>query len=259
MITNLTKYSPRLENIKLLPNEKTLASGIDTIHNRRVLLKELSLNSGVHTVYNHLQCQLLGLCVPKLYHCHNFNDMLVTECEYVPGKDLLQYLDDNEEDLPVMSIMKQLLSYIESYQTHNLSHLDIKPENLIWDSTNKKLHIIDFEAMREHSNKGFLDLDTPLGTINYISPEVLHTSKVHRNTDLWNIGMVGYVLAMRYNPLYVRVTDRHGLQQYAKEQMYNAKVDSELSGIITPLLHYNPEYRSVKRKNVWWKKLLPFI
>ena len=261
MIAHLNKYISRLGNIKLLPNERMLASGIDTIHNRRVLLKELSLNLGAHTVYNHLQCQRLGLCAPKLYYCHNFSDMLVMECEYIPGKDLLQCLEDNDndEDLPVMIIMNQLLTYIKSYQTYNLSHLDIKPENLIWDSTNKKLHIIDFEAMRKHSNKGFLDLEAPLGTINYISPEVLHKSKVHRNTDLWNAGMVGYLLVMQYNPLYVRSTDRNGLQQYAKEKMYNAKVDSELSDLITTLLHYNPEYRAGKIKNAWWRKLLPCI
>ena len=41
--------------------------------------------------------------------------------------------------------------------------------------------------------------------------------------------------------------------------MYNAKVDSELSDLITTLLHYNPEYRAGKIKNAWWRKLLPCI
>ena len=258
MIAKLSKYIPRLQNIKLLPNEKTLASGLDTIHNRTVLLKELSLYSGARTVYNHLWCQNLGLYAPTMYHCHNFNEMVVIECEYLPGKDLFYRLNKNQESLPVMSIMKQLLSYIESYQNNNLSHLDIKLENIIWNSQTEKLYIIDFESMRTHSTDS-TSLENPIGTLCYMSPEMFHKSVFHRNTDLWNAGIVGYILSTRCNPLYDGAMDRNDLQRYARRELYNTGVDSDLSLIITSLLHPNPEYRSANSKQVLMEKPTPCI
>ena len=259
MIAKLRKYYPRLQNIQLLPNESTLASGLDTVHNRLVLLKELSLHAGAHAVYNHFQCQSLGLSAPILYHCHNFDEGVVTECEYVPGKDLFDHLHDTQVDLPVMSIMEQLLSRVESYQMHNLSHLDIKLENIIWNVQTEELRIIDFEAMRTHSTTGFLSLGTRIGTSDYMSPEMSHESKVHRNTDLWNVGLVGYALVMKCNPLYDGTMDRGGLQRYARNELYAAGVDTVLSQLITSLLHPDPEYRSGGPNKSWWRNLMSCI
>ncbi len=244
MLVKLRNCYPRLQGIQLLPNESTLASALDTVHNRMVLLKELSLDSGAHTVYNHLRCQRLGLPAPTLYHFHNFNDTVVTECGYAPGKDLFYQLHDSRVDLPVMSIMKQLLSHVESYQKHNLSHLDIKLENIVWDDQAERLHIIDFEYMRVHATAGLVSLETPLGTADYMSPEVLYESKVHRNTDLWNVGLVGYALVMKRIPLCHGETDRRDLQRYVRRELDDAGVDDALSLLITSLLHFNPEYRS---------------
>ena len=259
MLAKLRKCYPRLQNIQLLPNESTLAFGFDTVHDRMVLLKELSLEAGAHTVYNHLRCQRLDLGAPTLYNCHNFDETVVTECEYVPGKDLLNHLNDSHDDLPVWSIMRQLLSRIESYQKYDLSHLDIKPENIIWDAQTERVRIIDFEAMRGHSAIGLLDLEAPLGTSNYMSPEVLNKSKVHRNTDLWNAGLVGYALLMRHNPLRDGTTDRSGLQRYAKNELYKAGVDPTLSILITSLLHPNPEYRATDPNKSWWRSLVSCV
>ena len=257
MITRLRKSCSRIQGIKFLQNENTLASGWDTVHDRKVLLKELSLTAGAYTTYNHLQCQYLNLPVPRLYHCHNFDSIVITECEYVPGKDLFYHLTNGaENNLNVLNILEQLLHHIKSYQKNNLSHLDIKPENLIWDSQKEKLSIIDFESMRTHSATGYQDIKENIGTPDYTSPEIFYNYKIHRNTDLWNVGMVGYILTMRHNPLFENVTDRNNMQAYAKRAMHNANIDPAVSLMVTSLLHPNPEYRSVKPNKSLWDKIV---
>lgn len=256
MFSRLRRLHPRLQNIQLLPSESTLAIGTDTMHNRLVLLKALPHNTGAWTIYNHLQCQSLNLCAPRLYHCHNFDDIVITECEYIPGKDLLNHINDSPDtDHPVMLIMKQLLVQVESYQKHGLSHLDIKPENIVWNPRTKKIRMIDFEAMRTHSAQGSLELGAPLGTSNYMSPEVIFSSTVHRNTDLWSVGLVGYALAMKYNPLQKKTTTRRELQCYARKRMHKAGTNPQLVRLVTSLLHFDPEQRSSKPKKKWWEVL----
>ena len=110
--------------------------------------------------------------------------------------------------------------------------------------------------MRVHATTGLVSLETPLGTADYMSPEVSYESKVHRNTDLWNVGLVGYALVMKRIPLCHGETDRRGLQRYARRELDAAGVDDTLSILITSLLHFNPEHRSAKPNKSWWRSLI---
>jgi serine/threonine protein kinase len=212
-----------------------------------------------YTIQNHLRCQHLGLHAPHLYHCHNLDDIVIIETEYIPGKDLLDYLNDNRRTiLPVKKILTELIAHVHSYQKHQLSHLDLKLENIIWDEHKQEFRIIDFEAMRVHPRRGFWDVEVSLGTSNCMSPEMLFGCKIHRNTDLWNVGLVGYMLVMRHNPLYDKATDRQWLQWYAKHRLHTANVDAELANLIVSLLHADPERRST-RSSMHWFPIIPPI
>ena len=259
MFTRLRNSCLRLKGISLLPAQNSLAQARDIVNNRKVLLKAMEADAAGYAIQNHLRCQHLGLHAPQLYHCHNLGDIVILETEYRPGKDLLDYLNDNPEvTLPVNRILTELITHVRSYQKHQLSHLDLKLENLIWNERKQEFHIIDFEAMRVHPRRGFRDLELLLGTSSCMSPEMLHERKIHRNTDLWNIGMVGYILVMRHNPLYDKDTDRRWLQRYAKYRLHAAKVDAELASLIVSLLHADPERRSGRSPTRWFP-IIPSI
>ena len=88
--------------------------------------------------------------------------------------------------------MLQILYGLESLLTLNLVHLDVKPENIIIQSTNPvKINIIDLNFCRNYKN---CKINNILGTFGYISPEMLFYKKIYYNTDIWSIGVIIFLL-----------------------------------------------------------------
>ena len=127
----------------------------------------------------------------------NLNDVICYD--YIQGVDLFSYISEtskisifyNNENL-IIETMLQILYGLESLLTLNLVHLDVKPENIIIQSTNPvKINIIDLNFCRNYKDK---IIDKVLGTFGYISPEMLFYKKIYYNTDIWSIGVIIFLL-----------------------------------------------------------------
>lgn len=259
MITRLRRCYPRLQNITMLGSEIKVATGTDIVNNRVVLLKETSRSLGKKTVDIHEHCQKIGVDCPKIYYTHLYNHMMILECEYVEGSDLMDWMLLGNE-VPVMSIMKQLITLVNKYKEHDLSHLDIKPENIIWNDDTQTVRIIDYESMRPHTYVGTTPIYDAVGTTSYLSPEVHYDNVYHKNTDLWNIGMVGLVIILRHNPLVGERVKREELRQYSRRKLKQLGTDPELTNLICRLLNPNPiwrnpqTYKTPKKLRSWWSR-----
>ena len=153
MIARLQRCYPRLQNIQMLGSELAVATGTDTVNDRIVLLKEMTPIIAQKTIDVHTHCRDLGVQCPIIHHTHYFDSVTILECEYVQGQDLMNLMLQNTK-LPIMKIMLQLISHVQDYRKYNLSHLDIKPDNIVWDEDSQTLNIIDFESMRKHPPVG---------------------------------------------------------------------------------------------------------
>lgn len=244
MFKSLATRCPWIRMIRPLSGETRLAKAINIERGQEVLLKVLSLSSGGHSAHNYWRCQSLSLSVPKLYNCFRFEDAIILECEYIPGSDLYTMVVDRaDEELPIQTILEQLLLDVKGYQRYNLSHLDIKPENVIWDSKKQKARLIDFESMQEHASQGLTRELRLSGTSAYMSPEILRKSRIHRNTDLWGIGILGLTILLRYNPIMTGEVEVENLRDYGHQLLLTQHHSEELVALITSLLHVNPEKR----------------
>ncbi|SNW62609.1 Negative regulator of the PHO system [Orpheovirus IHUMI-LCC2] len=108
--------------------------------------------------------------------------------EYM-DEDLRDYISRNEniDRLLVKSYMWQLLSGLEYCHKNNISHLDIKPENLLINN-NGDLKIADFGFSRVY--KGEFTSFT-IGTSGYRPPNVLLGSNILScDVDIWAAGCV---------------------------------------------------------------------
>ena len=185
---------------------------------------------------------------------------MILECEYVEGCDLMDWILLGNS-VPVMPIMNQLITLVNKYKEHDLSHLDIKPENIIWNDDTQTVRIIDYESMRKHTYVGNTPLYNPVGTASYLSPELHYDNVYHKNTDLWNIGMVGLVIILKHNPLVGERVKREELQYYARRKLKHCGTNPELINLICRLLNPNPIWRNPntqtpKKKNRWWVRCL---
>ena len=110
------------------------------------------------------------------------------------GKNLYQYMQENQfQPLPIDQVRRfahQILKSIKSIHEMNLTHTDLKPENIVLDK-NKNVKIIDFgSATFDH------EFHFPLiSTRNYRAPEVVLGLEWFSGSDIWSIGCIIYEMA----------------------------------------------------------------
>ena len=109
--------------------------------------------------------------------------------EYCPT-DLFSLLTRDDSRLPICRYLKQLLTGVAHFHTHNTVHCDLKPENILINR-NGVLKICDFGfAEPISSNPNFK------GTLEFISPEYIWDETLPHSptTDIWSVGCIFYML-----------------------------------------------------------------
>ena len=112
--------------------------------------------------------------------------------EYVEGRTLDRFLEENPTRQVRNRIFLQLLDAVEYIHRSGLIHNDLKPENIIITYKDNDLKLIDFGLSDDDSNF----LETHLGgTRGYASPELLSCKKesatqIDSRSDIYSIGML---------------------------------------------------------------------
>ncbi|KAL2549099.1 Cyclin-dependent kinase A-1 [Forsythia ovata] len=111
-------------------------------------------------------------------------------------RDLKNYMDTFQETarMPdkIKSFLYQILSGVAYFHAHKILHRDLKPQNILLDSEQKKLKLADFGLSRT--------LDIPsirytrsdyLGTPSYKAPELILDSQNYTYAaDMWAVGCI---------------------------------------------------------------------
>lgn len=142
----------------------------------------------------------------SLHHpfiCQYFADfetenLFLIAMELVEGTNLLELVNKykglhiNE----VKSIFSQLIIVMEYMHEINISHRDLKLENIMIDKYGH-IRLIDF---------GFSSLDTIMttccGSIPYCAPEILLGNSYTKSADIWSLGIILYTLIQGFLPFY---------------------------------------------------------
>ncbi|HDY86204.1 hypothetical protein LCGC14_0633990 [marine sediment metagenome] len=118
--------------------------------------------------------------------------------EYIEGKTLEQWIEDNagkEPDLTVIrNIVSQAVSGLRAFHRMDMLHQDIKPGNIMI-TPEGLVKIVDFGST---NIAGIADISTPverkelLGTKNYTAPEYLLDNPGTSQSDLFALGCIAY-------------------------------------------------------------------
>ncbi|KAM3578909.1 hypothetical protein VKS41_008702 [Umbelopsis sp. WA50703] len=147
--------------------------------------------------------------MPKLYASFQDNENLYLVMEYAGGGDLFSVLDRTEtltfnEDEARFYIAEMILA-IESLHKLGYVHRDVKPQNILIDAQGH-VKLADFGSCINLDQHGKVTSTTPVGTCDYISPEVLqaHEGNVKYGTevDWWSVGIVLYEMLQELPPFY---------------------------------------------------------
>ena len=117
--------------------------------------------------------------------------------EYVKGKSLYQYLKEKpNKRMPedeARHITKQIASWIRYIHSLDIAHRDLKLENIIINSSNRKITLIDFgfSIICGHEKK----LKIFWGTPSYMWPEIVDKREYNGPpVDIWALGVLLYVM-----------------------------------------------------------------
>jgi len=120
--------------------------------------------------------------------------------EYVPGGSLRRELVRNSVLPPVEALLLTLEVAEALAQAHRcrVIHRDVKPENVLL-ADDGAVRLSDFGLARI-GERSFTAPGTVLGTVAYLSPEVLWGHEVDERTDLWSLGVMLFEMLSGVRP-----------------------------------------------------------
>jgi serine/threonine protein kinase/tetratricopeptide (TPR) repeat protein len=119
--------------------------------------------------------------------------------EYFADGDLAQAIHDGSLTLErIMSISLELADALTRAHHLNIVHRDLKPANILLaeDGTPR---LTDFGVALIGGKKRMTEQGTPVGTIEYLSPEAL-TADVDNRADIWAFGVMLFEMLAGFRP-----------------------------------------------------------
>uniref|UniRef100_A0AAY4BJR1 non-specific serine/threonine protein kinase n=1 Tax=Denticeps clupeoides TaxID=299321 RepID=A0AAY4BJR1_9TELE len=126
---------------------------------------------------------------------------LVLIAEFCAGKEILYSLTDrfrySEDD--VVGYVVQILQGLDYLHNRRILHLDLKTDNIIVTYMNV-VKIIDFGSAQTFNPLFLKQFSPPIGTMEYMSPEMLKGDVVGPPADIWSVGVLTYIMLSGRSP-----------------------------------------------------------
>ena len=173
-----------------------------------------------------IQSRLSHPNIVKLIDFQERSDGLFLIMEYVDGKQLNHYIQNDSGPIPekeLIPLFLKVLSAIKYAHSKKLVHRDIKPSNiLVCPDGNVK--VIDFGIAKSgEEDTGLTKTGIQVGTVSYMSPEQVNAEKLDILTDIYSLGVTLFQMAVGKAP-YVGETNTFKIQlRIVSEPLPNPK------------------------------------
>ena len=243
MIRQIQKICPFYSNMKNFTLENGIYKSYNVNRKQNVIIKQKKSKSIIKSTFNHWLCSENNIKVPDFNSTTKINtNLYIIEYAYIEGDDLLNYLHKNTvtEDI-AYSILVKIYYNIQQIQNIGYVHLDLKPENILYTKTND-IVLLDLENMSPILSEYSKISNGMLFTKNYMSPEVLK-GNFHYNTDLWNLGLIGFILFLHYNPIQDNCVKINNIHNFCYNELIKKGTNKSYCSLIYNLLQPDAEKR----------------
>jgi serine/threonine protein kinase len=137
-----------------------------------------------------------------IYQLGEDNGIQFIAMEFIEGDSLAEYI---EKSLPSLAeaifIFYKILNGVQALHSKGIIHRDLKPKNIMVPSP-KNVKIVDF-GIAEFINFNNLTNEkrhAPVGSVSYLSPEIISGSPATVQSDIWSLGVILYKILTGINP-----------------------------------------------------------
>ncbi|WP_159067409.1 serine/threonine-protein kinase [Gordonia iterans] len=172
----------------------------DADRDRRVALKvlpeEFAHSAELRARFLREARAVAKLSDPHVIPIHDYGEVdgqLFLDMRYVDGGDLRRLLRCGGMTRErAVDIVTHIAAALDSAHAAGLIHRDVKPENVLVDSTGFA-YLADFGLVRTSGEDSLTRTGVPIGSINYMSPERFGTeTEVGPKSDVYALGCVLY-------------------------------------------------------------------
>ena len=152
--------------------------------------------------------------------------------EYIPGLTLQQEISQHgiQTEAQVKTFLRDIIPILRYVHRHNLLHLDLKPANIIRRSTDQKLVLIDFGAVRRYHQEPSKPQRSS-GTTGFAPSEQL-AGQPTPASDLYSLGATCLYLLTGCSPLDFAISPQGQNLRWQE----SIQVSPHLTQILTKLL-----------------------
>jgi serine/threonine protein kinase/tetratricopeptide (TPR) repeat protein len=139
--------------------------------------------------------------VIRIYDLSEADGMKFITMEYVEGENLLTLIHEKKKFSPseAVEIMQQVCRALEAAHTVGVIHRDLKPQNIMRDTTGRVL-VMDFGLARTLEGEGMTQSGALVGTIEYMSPEQALGKPLDQRSDIFALGLIFYEMLIGQMP-----------------------------------------------------------
>ena len=175
--------------------------------------------------------------------------------EYINGVTLKQHIKQQGK-LPVALIVeyiKTIAGVLSIAHQNGVIHRDIKSDNIML-TPDGELKVMDFGLAKMLDAPTITVSEHPMGTVSYMSPEMVKAQKVDHRTDLWSLGVVFYEMLTGDMPFQsdTEVSTIYAILNHKPGSFtdHQVNVDKSVQYIITTLLEKDVRHRYQTAENL---------
>jgi calcium-dependent protein kinase len=183
--------------------------------------------------------------IVKAYEVYETSVNIYLVLEHCSGGDLYSRTPYSEKDSA--KIVGKLLSAITHMHNHNITHRDLKFENIMFESQaeDAEIKLIDF-GLSKKIDGGKKYMTEGVGTVYTMAPQVLR-GVYNSQADLWSIGVITYMILSNTKPFFGKKR-RHVVTRILRGTFtfYSPaweNISLEAKTFVTQLLEVDPKVR----------------
>ena len=190
-----------------------------------------------------------------IYDAGEENGVVYIAMRHVGGGDLQGLIGEGQLEIErAVSILEQVAGALDAAHAHQLVHRDVKPANVLIDSSSNRVYLTDFGIAKQARKRGLTRTGFFVGTLDYAAPEQIQGKPVGPQADVYAFGCLLFECLTGTKPFDretdVAVMHAHLLDPVPAATELRPELPAAIDDVLARALAKNEEERTASCREV---------